>query len=324
MPIAASKHIAWNGLALSVPAEWQPARIGARDLLLESGRGPALEIKWGRVRGRFSHRRHLARLGRGMRKTAAVKAWPLPEPWAAALAGYDAAGFRWTAEGGSAEGAVLYCPACRTATLIQFFSGRAGGAAAEVLASLRDHRPDGRREFALFDIRALVPERLALRSQRFEAGRFRLDFEMRGLRLSLLRWAPAEVLLRGRSLEAFAREQPGCGGLAYRPVDAGRREAIEGREGEGAAPGPAGRLRVWLGTQRVRRARFWQSLAANRILGVLAEGPRQMDALEWEELCGEYGIEDGRTKALRADAGRGPELRPGQEPRGRGDPSAER
>jgi hypothetical protein len=324
MPAAPAKHIAWNGVALSVPAEWQPARVGARDLLLESGRGPALEIKWRPVRGRFSHRRHIARLGRGLRKTAAVEAWPLPAPWAAALSAYEAAGFRWTAAGGSAEGAVLYCPACRTATLIQFFSGRAGGAAAEILASLRDHRPDGRREFALFDIRALVPERLSLCSQRFEAGRFRLDFEARGLRVSLLRWAPAAVLLRGRSLEEFARGQPGCGQLAYRPVGDGRRSGIEGGEGPGPAAGPAGRLRAWLGRRPVRRARFWQVEAANRILGVLAEGPRQMDASEWEELCGGYAIDSGRTEACGADPGRGPELRPGQEPGGRRDPPAGR
>lgn len=124
------KHLEWNGISLSVPCDWEPGRIGVRHLLLESDRGPAMEVKWGAVKGRFSHRAHLRRIGRQRRRDEAdVREWPVPDSWMQALASFDALGFRWDSAEISAQGAILYCPACRTATLIQFFkpAGRTPG-----------------------------------------------------------------------------------------------------------------------------------------------------------------------------------------------------
>lgn len=316
------KRIAWNGIALPVPAAWRPARVGLRDLLFAAASGAALEVTWGPVRGRFSHRRQLERLGRALRREAAVTSAPLPERWAAALGGFEATGFRWRSAEASAEGAVLFCPVCRHAALIQFYAGAADGmTAAEVLAGLRDHREDGRREFALFDVRALVPGRLALCGQRFEAGRFRIEFEADGGRLSLWRWAPAAALLRGRTLAQFALGQPGFGGLPFRSGADSEPTVVEAREGEEGAGGwLGGRLRRRLSGRRPRRARVWVVAAANRILGVRGEGGRLPALPEWDEICTAYEVESSDPLAPGPDTGSGPGVRSGEEPGGDRDP----
>ena len=158
------KEIAWNGIRFVVPAAWEPGRIGPRHLVIESEAGPAMEIKWGPVKGQFSRRAHLRRLSKlTLARGAALREWTPPEDWKQALSRFECAGFAWEAGGEAAVGVILHCPTCRTASVIQFFQppGRSGaaGQAVAVLASLRDHRDDGRVAWAVYDILALLPRR---------------------------------------------------------------------------------------------------------------------------------------------------------------------
>jgi hypothetical protein len=305
------KTLAWNGITLRVPCGWDPARVGARHLLLESPGGPAMEIKWGPVRGRFSHRVHLKRIGRQLPggKAGAACEWPLPDDWKPALARFDSLGFRWRGAGICAEGAILHCPACRTATLVQFFQPPGAGAApaaaapaAGILASLRDHRQDDRVDFAVFDLRLQVPGRYALRGQRFDAGRFRLDFADARNRLSYFRWAPAQALLGGGTLEEFARRQ-GFAELEFSPFAEAGRAGIEGREP--GAGGVSARLMAFLGTRPACRARLWPAENRNRILGVRVTGRREIPLALLEELCAGYDVEANPAPAAGDDAGAG-------------------
>lgn len=284
------KEVAWNGTRFTVPRSWQPGRIGPRHLILESGAGPAMELKWGPVRGRFSHAAHLRRMS--TRREVPVRPWPLPADWVRALERFECTGFAWEAGAESARGAILYCRDCRTASLVQFFASRDTPAphprSAEVLAGFADHREDGRRLWAVFDIRALMPEELRLVRQRFEVGRFRVELAARGRRLSLLRWAPAAALLAPGGLTAFAQAQAGPGPMEFRPLDTAGHPGVEGR-----VPAPAGafaRVRVALGMTADRRARFWHLAARNRILGVVLEGRRPIAAEEMEAVCDSYGL----------------------------------
>ena len=43
---AETTPVAWNGLTLSVPSSWRPARLGLGYLYFEDGSGPAFELKW--------------------------------------------------------------------------------------------------------------------------------------------------------------------------------------------------------------------------------------------------------------------------------------
>ncbi len=192
MTPANGKEIAWNGIRFVVPAAWEPGRIGARHLVIESDAGPAMEIKWGPVKGRFSRSTHLRRLSKLTRaRGAALREWVLPQDWQQALARFECTGFAWEAGSEAAVGAILHCPACRTASVVQFFQlpGRSGatGEAAAVLASLRDHRDDGRVAWAVYDILALLPSGFARVRHRFEAGWFHLEFRAQHRTIGLFR-----------------------------------------------------------------------------------------------------------------------------------------
>ena len=292
MTPANGKEIAWNGIRFVVPTAWEPGRIGPRHLVIESEAGPAMEIKWGPVKGRFSRRAHLRRFSKlTLARGAALREWAPPKDWKQALSRFECAGFAWEAGGEAAVGAILHCPACRTASLIQFFqpSGRSGatGQAVAVLASLRDHRDDGRVAWAVYDIRALLPSGFALARHRFEAGRFFLEFRDRHRSISLFRWAPAAVLLRDRDLSRFAETVAGLNGMEFQASAVAGPSAVEGRE---RAAGIGRRLASSLGLRPVRTARIWHVPDRNRMLGIVVTDRFAIDPAVMETVWGGYGL----------------------------------
>ena len=292
MTPANGKEIAWNGIRFVVPSAWEPGRIGPRHLVIESDTGPAMEIKWGPVKGRFSRRAHLRRLSKlTLARGAALREWAPPQDWKLALTRFECTGFAWEAGSEAAVGAILHCPACRTASVIQFFQppGRRGAAVqtVAVLASLQDHRDDGRVAWAVYDICALLPSGFTLARHRFEAGRFFLEFRAQRRTIGLFRWAPAAVLLRDRDLGRFAETVAGLDGMEFRATDVEDRPEVEGRE---RADGCARRLASSLGLRPVRAARIWHVPARNRILGIVVEGRFAIDPAVMETVRGGYGL----------------------------------
>jgi len=298
------KTVAWSGVRLAVPADWVPGRIGPRHLLLESDTGPVMEIKWGPVRGRFSSRFHLRRIARQVSRNAAVfQERPLSAEWRDVLGSVEACGFEWGSTGQGAIGVLLFCSVCRTASLIQFFL-RGGDARIEdwtagVLASFRDHREDGRSVWALYDIFAILPGHFRLESHRFEAGRFVLEFRGRSCRLTLYRWAPAAVLLKGRDLGSFAEAAAGGVGIEFRPLAVAGHAGVEGFDPR--PTGPVGRLKAWLRVGSFRGIRIWHVERRNRILGVRLEAKQPLGTGELRGVCDGYGMDDEAENEASAD-----------------------
>jgi len=298
------KTVAWNGVRFMVPGDWEPARVGRRHLLLESEPGPVMEVKWAAVKGRFSGRRQLRELARRVgRKGGAFHETALPEKWRTSVSRFDAIYFQWDTENERAAGALLYCPSCRTASMIQLLE-RPGenliaSHAARILASFRDHRRDGRVAWALYDLVALLPHHFVLGRHRFEAGRFLLQFDWRGRRLTLYRWAPAEALLQNRSLADFAETVAGGTKLPFRPLAVCDHPAVEARDPSPA--GAVGRLRMRLGMSWFRRLRLWRVAERNRILGVRLEGRRPIEESEMHAVIDGYGLADERPLRTEAD-----------------------
>lgn len=298
------KTIAWNGVCLTVPADWDPARVGRRHLLLASEPGPVMEIKWAAVKGRFSGRRQLRKLSRQVgRKGVVFQEAALPEKWRTPVAEFDAEGFQWDAGNERAAGVLLYCPVCHTASMIQFLERPGADViapnAARVLSSFRDHRTDGRIAWALYDMAALLPDYFVLGRHRFDAGRFVLNFNGRGRRLALYRWAPAEALLQNRHLADFAQTLAGGRDLAFRSTTIRGVPAVDG--GDPRPAGPGGRLRVRLGMGWFRRLCLWHVAERNRILGIRLEGRRPIEALEMQAVSDGYGMADERPLGTAAD-----------------------
>jgi hypothetical protein len=285
------KQLAWNGICFKAPAEWDVSKIDSRHLIMEDATGNVMEVKWGAVKGTFSHKAHLKRLvasqSRGLKGRMAQ--WFLPPPWEKALAGFETRGFVWQTERTGGRGAILFCHACRNATLIQFFgesSPEQEKVFLTVLRSFKDHRRDGRTLWSIFDIKAQLPEGLRLVRYRFEVGRYELVFNDGGQNIHLQRWAPAAAILDGRDLIWFSGTIPEF--AAGRPpgLTADDSKAIEW------SITPAGKWRQAICRFKVKPSYFWFRLwhleEKNRILSVRAQSKRALDFQLLNRICAGY------------------------------------
>ena len=285
------REVAWNGIRLEVPGSWAVGRIGLRYLMLADEGLPALEVKWGRVRGRFSAKAQLRRLssgrGRGLSRPPRLRA-PAPE-WSQALGPYEATAFAWHAPAVSATGVILHCQECRNATLIQLYhpeSEKVDVLFGHILAGFQDHPRDGQVRWCLYDIRAVVPQTLTLVRYRLEAGAYALVFGAGRQTVTLYRWGPAAVLLAGRDLLQFARQS----GVGPHPETVVRTVESTRVEWE-AAPAGVGWLRRRLhlpGAGAYQWGRFWHLEERNRILGIVASGVRPLDGVLLDRICQGY------------------------------------
>ncbi len=285
------KQVAWNGIRFKTPPLWEIGQIGTRHLILEDEAGPVMEVKWGSVKGTFSHRAHLKRLAASQSRNIKghIAEWFLPPPWEKALAGFETRGFLWQATDASGRGAILFCQACRNATLIQFFgdsSAKHEKVLLTVLRSFQDHRQDGRILWSIFDIRVKLAEGFRLLRYRFEAGKYELVFNDGMQNIHLQRWAPAAAILGGRDLIWFSGTIPefAVGQPPLLTLDDSK--AVEW------SISPAGKWRRMIGRLKVKPSYFWFRLwhleDKNRILSVRAESKHPLDFRLLNRICAGY------------------------------------
>lgn len=282
------KQVAWNGISFDVPEGWQIVEIGVRHLILEDDSRPAMEVKWGPVRGKFSHRAHLKRIGafqtRQLKKT--VEEWPLSPAWQEALSGFETSGFAWHTETKVGRGVILYCPVCRKAALIQFLQPkdtRSDEIPLKVLSTYQDHRDDDQTIWSVFDIRAIIPSNFILANHRFEPGNFELAFEHGSRKVFLYRWAPASVLLARQDLAQFAQSIADFSPADPVSVDIDGSPAVE----LSLAP-----HYIWFSRFKAKPSFHWLGLwhlqSKNRILGVKMQDKRAFDTLILDRICANY------------------------------------
>jgi hypothetical protein len=285
------KEVAWNGIRLLVPCSWEAGRIGSRHLMLEDETGPVMELKWGWVKGGFSPLAQLKRLAavHTRQVSGGLREWPVPPHWQKALAPFEVTGFQWSSERDSGRGVILFCPSCRKASILQFF--RQDDPASEhiwreILASYRDHRTDGRIFWSIFDIRAILPDRLHLLKYTFDAGRFIIEFGDGQQNVHLYRWAPAAALLGGRDLIHFTRTIPELAQTDPHPL------AIDGDHAVEWSASPRGLWRRRVSRLRMKPSFFWLRLwhleAQNRILSIWARSKRPLDTLLLDQIARDY------------------------------------
>ena len=286
------KETAWNGIRFAAPGAWELNKIGRRYLVLEEEDGPVLEVKWGPIKGSFSHRKHLRRLSAlyGKQSGIKVKESPLPKGWGAALRGYEASGFAWSGKTLGGRGVVLFCPTCRNATLIQFYQKKRDipeCISRHLLTSFQDHRQDDRVVWSVFDIRAVIPGMFRLVGYCFEPGKFELSLASKGQTITLYRWGPAAVLLSDRNLEQFANAMVRLPKQATLLQAMEERDALEWEATPRSFPWSRWRRRL-KGKADLQWFRIWHENEKNRILGVGFQGKRPADPVFLEKIVAGY------------------------------------
>ena len=257
---------------------------------MEGPRGPTAEIIWRPIRGRFSHQKHFKRLAAHFpnKSPAHFKSWDLPSDWQDAVSDFDASGFQWRTADEHGRGVMLHCGSCRRACLVHFFQHHLSPGQATPLAilrSFRDHYATDGQVFSVFDIRATLPVPFELDQYRLDAGRFELIFGHRQNRIILHRWALAEIALKNKGLAEFGREMGLIDPHLAQELSVNHFSGVEERR---EATGADAYLR-WLTTRPCHYwCRLWHAESCNRILGVVAETRRQMNAELFERICTHY------------------------------------
>ena len=285
------KSIAWNGIRLSIPSTWDIGRIEARHLFFDSPSGPAMEIKWGPVKGRFSHHSHLKKLIAQQKHHPGknLEEWQLPPTWENALSNFIAKGFSWQLDTENGRGAILFCPSCKTAIMFQFFNikgANTDAAILNVLKSLQDHRNDNQTAWAVFDIQALLPGTLQLNSYQFKPGNYQLAFSDKFQSLKLFRWAPASAFLAQSDLSQFAANTLDLNQASLVTTLTLEHPAVEWQVNN--TPGWHHRLFPFKRKPAFHWVRIWHIPDKNRILGMRLDSKKHIDADMIRNICRTY------------------------------------
>jgi hypothetical protein len=285
------KNIAWNGVCFRVPPSWEVGGIGRRYLLMEDGDRPVLELKWNYIKGSFSHRAHLKRLGRQQKRKAdqPFELIDTPEDWAETLTSFDFRSFGWQEGAIEGIGLLLFCPDCRKASFIQFFAQSIDTfkeVSTKILGSFRDHNANGWTEWTIYDIKARTPDELQLDRYLFQPGKFELVFRGKGFIISLYRYGPASVLLRGGGLVDFVNKNLQ---LPQEPP----LMVLKDQRGLVWSDRISGRSLSRL-LNRIRRKpgvkwlRFWEPPGKNRVLGIAVHGRKLPGDDLLDRMCADY------------------------------------
>jgi hypothetical protein len=293
------KAVGWNGVRLSVPESWHPAGIERQCLVFERNARLVMTLKWEPSKSRGSSRPGIFRIRKGFPRELRhnLREIVLPDAWRCALDGNfekkdveSAAAFSWGDPAGGGEGLLFDCRWTRRVFLLHFYRSGISGDTVDIpriLASLRNGSEDGGVVWAVFDIRAVVPEALRLVRHRFMPGAFELTFGARGETVRLCRWGPASVLLRNETLQAFAADRFAI------PHD-----KIEGGDAIGSLSVQwiDRHMPAWAAHRLIkpfvppvfRRGRAWHIPGPNKILAVQIEA-RSLPAGNFlDDLCGSF------------------------------------
>ncbi|GFK95689.1 hypothetical protein NNJEOMEG_03557 [Fundidesulfovibrio magnetotacticus] len=287
----ALREIAWDGLGLTVPAAWEPARVGLGYLRLEDGSGPRLTLRWQPLRPGAVPEKALKRLARrGVLAREERPAGVLE----ASLRAMGEGAWAWACRTGSGRGpdAVFFAPPGAGLAVLAAPHAREGEPAlpwTQALASVKGLPPG---TFRLYDVAGEAPAGLRLKAFDLKLGHYRLAFAGRGETVEFHRFAPAEAILRGQSLDGWAGKvlsQTFGGRGGFRP---GYLEGSPAAFWSEAAPGVFTRLAGPLLARCFEAARpvsgvVWRA-DRSRILALAARTRRGMTREELEEVCGRY------------------------------------
>jgi hypothetical protein len=203
------KLIAWNGLHLIIPRQWETIVRDQRHLIFERELHPLIELRW----------HHSPKNGTSDKQTAAILAQlekengkvlthsEIPAPLETLQRNYDVTAFS-LGNSGFPDGAVLSCQSCATIILMRFFSGvedwlvKAG----KPFQELSCHLPqENGHMWAIQDFSFRLPEDFHLDSYSFPFGMSRIVFKSNSTDLVFFRLAPASTHLKQSSFEELFR-----------------------------------------------------------------------------------------------------------------------
>jgi hypothetical protein len=211
---------AWEGTLLHVPRDWDIAAIsGDRNQgymrLDDTENMPRVEVKWqqntgfvdieGVVDGYLKDLKKKRKKGEPEiatnRDCAVVSKRQMRKQ--------DLHCFAWEGDL-EGRGAAWFCSDCERVMVVQVMTRsdeKGDEIARQIIGEMEDHPRDGWIVWSTYGLQMEVPERFELSNQKLMAGLIELHFANRGEEIVGARWGMANVALRNRSLEQWARSE---------------------------------------------------------------------------------------------------------------------
>ena len=264
-PASPFKTIAWNGISLAVPEEWDLGAMGLNHLLFGENREPTLEVTWTEASARGSLEKQMKRFTSRVRKRLGITVSPLGIPFNPAKNGspVTVAGFSWKSASSHGRGGLVLCHRCRRIAMLRFFD-RCQSLSESLVSTIVGSYEDGCGKdgcsWQLFGLILSTPGGFRLDRYSFQPGAFSMAFRGRGQGMTVYSWGPASFLLLKGGLAEFARQR----------IDLPDKAPLPGEGENGASlvwewqrfPWNFGFL------QSYERFRIWHDRTINRILGL--------------------------------------------------------
>ncbi len=213
--------VAWDGISLKVPEEWNIGAIGSEEsggyLRIDGPEMPRVEINWSQPKGFVDMGQVIDKYLNDTRKLRKKK---MKEEITVArgdralsrrrLGKSGVKTFSW--EGSDkAVGAAWMCKKCGRNVIIQVLGNRdekgLERVAEQIISSTKDH-PDGDWTlWAVYDFQVELPSDFKPTKQKLVAGQVELSFARDTEKITVIRWGLANVALRDRSLDQWARKE---------------------------------------------------------------------------------------------------------------------
>jgi hypothetical protein len=286
--------VVWDGLGLSVPPDWEPARLGLGYMMLENPAGPKLTLRWQRLKKALGPEKVLKRLARQKILKPSGKPQGAVAAMLSALSGECSAIACADATGRGADAVLFVLPGEDLAVLAAPHA-LPDEKAAPWAASVASLTANSSGAFRLFDVCGEAPDGFRLTAFSVQLGHFHFQYAFRGEVLEYYRFAPSEVILRGKTFDSWA------GGIFSQTLGKARRFEsgyFEGnpsvRYADSRPEGLAGTVRT-LTARMFSGARFVKAMAwrpdESKILAAVARHKGNLSQENFEEVCRRYVVQ---------------------------------
>ncbi len=285
-PVKNKRLIAWNGVRLQIPTDWDARVAGKRHLVFEKDFQLQLQIRWEKpsrvIPSSFQERskRIAEQLG------SIIQAEQLPLELQKL---HDVFGpvTCYRGESGLLEGGVFCCNDHRTPVFFQL-SLPNPALVAEVsncLTTFACCDDDRETLWRIQDLSLSLPGSYILNDYTFGAGLTRISFSNSTLLLQTCKLGPADSRLSRQSLEKILITLAGSSGLE--PVTAKGNVCCEAHRN----PSISGQLLFRLRREKpFIRSKLWHDAVNNRLLAVMLSSNRPIALKTLYKICGQYEI----------------------------------
>lgn len=283
----ATRLIAWNGMQLYIPIEWEARVSGLRHLVFEKDFQPQLQIRWEKPAQQSPDylQKRSVHFAEQMGTIIPDKKVP---PQFQQVKDIFSRVTCYGNESGKLEGGILVCTDHHTLVLFQIFSAEPK-LLEEVTGCLSKLSCPNHTEplmlWRIQDFSLTLPESYILKDYTFGAGLTRLSFCKPELFLQICKLGPADSRLHDQSLERILITLAGTADLELIPDEDG--DSFEGVRTPTIPQQVLYRLRR---EKAFIRTKIWHDTANNRLLAVVLFSNRPIPPATLHEICRQYAI----------------------------------